>query len=358
MSFRPVAVLVLALAFVGLVACRRSETGAPASVPQPATKAPASLIIGLSMADLKDERWQRDHDLFIAYAESLGATVLDRDANGDPQVQIEQCKNLLMKGVQVLVVVPKNADAAAPIIQDAHDAKVKVLCYDRLITGAAPDVYVSFNNYRVGEIQAQAILAKAPRGKYLLIGGDPGDKNANMLRDGQMKVLRSAVEEGRIEIVASPFCDKWLRSEATRYTEETLARHPDLVAIVASNDNTAGGAIAVLKAHGLDGKVAVSGQDADLEGCRNVVAGTQTITVYKPIRKIAEACAEVAISLARGDDVDVALAAINDGVRMRINNGTVEVPTIFLPPIAVAAGDMEATVVADGFHTHDEVYGQ
>ncbi|OVE80748.1 D-xylose transporter subunit XylF, partial [bacterium M21] len=316
------------------------------------------VLIGFSLADLKQERWKRDRDMFTAKAEELGGKVLIKDAGGSAQTQIEQCRNLLLQGIKVLVIVPKNADAAAPIIKEAHAKGVKVLSYDRLITNAPTDLYISFNNFRVGEIQAEEILKAVPKGTYLLLGGDPADKNADMLRKGQLKILKPAIDKGDIKVVADPFCDKWKRQEAKRYTEDTLAKYPELKAIVASNDGTAGGAIAALQAKGMAGKVPVSGQDADLEACQNVVKGTQTVTVYKPIRQIAEASAAIAVELASGADVKAACGKITDGTQLTVNNGHSDIPTIFLTPIPVTKANIDATVIKDGYHTKEAVYGK
>lgn len=315
------------------------------------------VLIGLSLADLKEERWKRDRDMFTAKAQELGARVLVQDAGGDAQAQIEQAKNLLLQGAKVLVVIPKNAEAAAPIVKAAHAKGVMVISYDRLIA-ADPDLYISFDNFKVGEIQATEILKRAPKGKYLLLGGDPADQNAGMLREGQMKVLKPAVDAGDIQIVASPFCDKWLRAEATRYTEDALAKHPDLGAIVASNDGTAGGAIAALAARGKAGKVFVSGQDADLEACRNVAKGLQTVTVYKPIRQIAEAAAQSAVALAQGGDLEAVKSALPQAKFLDLPNGKAVTPTFFLTPIPVTQENLEATVIADGFHPKEKIYAE
>ncbi|MBI4027663.1 MAG: substrate-binding domain-containing protein [Verrucomicrobia bacterium] len=329
-----------------------------AKEPKAATKPETKEIIriGLSLADLKEERWQRDRDMFVQKAGQLGAKVMIQDAGGDPQTQIEQCETLLNQGATVLVVVPKNADTAARIVETAHRAKVRVLSYDRLIANADTDLYISFDNFKVGSIQAQAVLDKVPTGKYLLLGGDPADKNSAMLREGQMKALDPAVKAGKITIVGQPFCDKWLRAEAARHTEDALAKTPDLNAIVASNDGTAGGAIASLKS--LAGKVAVSGQDADIEACQNVVKGLQTVTVYKPIRKIADAAAILAVGLAKDESVEELVKQISNAVFRKIHNGKTEVPTIFLEPVAVTKDNIQATVIADGFHSKEAVYGK
>lgn len=308
---------------------------------------PDTLLIGLSMADLKEERWQRDRDMFIEMAKTLGAEVLVQDASGDPNMQMQQCDNMFVRGISVLVVIPKNADAAAPIVEKAHKKGVKVLCYDRLITNAEPDLYVSFDNVRVGEIQATEIVKLVPKGKYLELLGDPGDKNADMVHEGHKKALNEAISTGNIEIVMSQSCDKWLGSEAKRITEDALTRF-SIDAIVASNDGTARGAIAALEAKGLTGKIPVSGQDADLLNCQYIVQGKQAVTVYKPIRKIAEFSAVAAIAMAKGHPVE--------GINTKVNNGLIDVPTAFLDPIPVTKDNIDQTVIADGFHSKEAVY--
>ncbi len=307
---------------------------------------PAKILIGLSLADLKEERWQRDRDFFVAKAEALGAEVIVQDASGDPNAQLRQCDGLLAKGVQVLVVVPKNADAARPIVLNANARGVKVISYDRLIADAPVDLYLSFDNVKVGEIQAQAIVDRVPAGNYLILKGDPADKNSDMIHQGHLHVLQPLIDAGKIKIAAVQSCDKWLRSEALRITADALQKNK-IDAIVASNDGTASGAIAALQAKGLAGKVPVSGQDADLIACQNVWKGLQAVTVYKPIQKLAEVAAEQAVKAARGEAMDAGSE--------KLKNGGYEVPTLFLEPIAVTKENILQTVVADGFHTEAEI---
>jgi len=307
----------------------------------------SKLVIGFSIGDLKEERWQRDRQFFEDEAKKLGAEVIVQDASGDPNTQIQQCENMLVRGVKVLVVVPKNADAAAPIVEKAHKKGCKVICYDRLISNAEPDLYLSFDNVRVGEIQAQEILKLVPEGNYLKLNGDPGDKNAAMVDQGHMNVLKDAIAAGKVKLVVNQACDKWQGSEAKRITEDALTKYT-INAIVASNDGTAAGAIAALEAKKIAGKVPISGQDADLLNCQYIVNGTQTVTVYKPIKKLATFAAGAAVALAKGEDVQ--------GVNSKVNNGKIDVTTVFLDPIPVTKDNMDQTVVADGYHTKELVY--
>ena len=150
------------------------------------------------MDTLEEERWQRDRDLFVAAAEKLGADVLVQSAGSDDARQIAQCENLLTRGVDVLVVVPHNGKAAAAVVEMAHRSGVKVIAYDRMINDANLDLYVSFDNERIGELQAQYLVEQVPRGNYVLIGGDPADFNSHLYRRGQMRILQPSIDRGDI----------------------------------------------------------------------------------------------------------------------------------------------------------------
>ncbi len=328
----------LVLATTALLSCNKKSTS---------NSAHTKPLIGLSLADLKEERWQRDRDFFVAKAESLGAEVVVQDASGDPNAQLRQCDALLAKGVKVLVVVPKNADAARPIVLNAHAKGVKVLSYDRLIGDSPVDLYLSFDNEKVGEIQAKAIVERVPKGNYLILKGDPADKNSDMVHAGHLKILRPYIDRGDIKVVAEQSCDKWLRSEALRITADALQKNR-IDAIVASNDGTASGAIAALEAKGIAGKIPVSGQDADLIACQYIWKGMQTVTVYKPIKRLAEMAADLSFMAAMGN-------SLKDSGTRTIQNGGYSISAVFLDPVAVTKENMMETVVADGFHSEEEV---
>src|ERR1051325_2901677 len=304
--------------------------------------------IGLSMDTLKEERWQRDRDLFVARAKELGAEVLVQSANGDDAVQTKQADNLLTQGVDALVVIPHNGEVAASIVQNAKAKGVPVVSYDRLIRSSEPDLYISFDNEKVGELQARYLFERAPKGNYILVGGAPTDNNAQLLRKGQMNVLKPAVDSGDIKVLTDQFAKDWLASEALRITEDALTKSAgDVAAVVASNDATAGGAISALEVKNLAGKVLVSGQDADLAALQRIVAGKQTMTVYKPVHLLAQKAAEAAVALARGQKPDAPA---------RINNGKIDVPSILLEPVVVDKNNIMDTVVKDGYQKLDAIY--
>jgi D-xylose transport system substrate-binding protein len=306
------------------------------------------LKIGLSVSDLTLERWQHDRDFFVAKAEELGAEVVVQSANGDEAKQLSQVQNMLSQDIDALVIIAINSDALSTVVDQAKAEGIPVLAYDRLINGTEIDAYVSFDNVRVGEMQAEYLVEQVPSGKYFLMGGSPTDNNAKMFREGQMNIIQPLVDSGDIEVAGDQWAKNWDANEALKIMENALtANKNDIDAVVASNDSTAGGAIQALDGQGLAGKVVISGQDADLAAVQRIAEGTQTMTVYKPIKTIAEKSAEVAVQLAKGETPD------SDS---SVNNGKVDVPFIKLDPIKVGKENLVDTVIKDGFHSYDDVY--
>ncbi|RRA28534.1 D-xylose ABC transporter substrate-binding protein [Cronobacter sakazakii] len=303
--------------------------------------------IGMAIDDLRLERWQKDRDIFVSKAESLGAKVFVQSANGNEETQMSQIENMINRGVDVLVIIPYNGQVLSNVVAEAKREGIKVLAYDRMINNADIDFYISFDNEKVGELQAQSLVDKVPQGNYFLMGGSPVDNNARLFRDGQMKVLKPFIDSGKIKVVGDQWVDGWLPENALKIMENALtANNNKIDAVVASNDATAGGAIQALSAQGLAGKVAISGQDADLAGIKRIIAGTQTMTVYKPITQLANTAAEVAVEL--GNDKQPKSDAT-------LNNGLKEVPARLLTPIKVDKSNIESTVIKDGFHNKSEL---
>jgi D-xylose transport system substrate-binding protein len=261
------------------------------------------------MDTLKEERWQVDRDLFREKAEALGAEVVIQSANSDDARQIQDVQALITQGVDVLVIIPHNGAAMAKAVELAHEAGIPVLSYDRLITGSDLDLYITFDNVRVGELQAQFLADRLPAtGKMRLVRiyGSKTDNNAKLFKQGQDNVLEPLIEAGRVEVVFENWADDWKPENAKKIANAAITKNGrDFDAILASNDGTAGGAIQALTEEGLAGKILVTGQDADLAACQRILQGTQTMTVYKPIRLLAEGAAAAAIKLASGQPIIV-----------------------------------------------------
>jgi D-xylose transport system substrate-binding protein len=334
--------VVLGVLALATVACGGSDT--PSRL-----KGPEKIKIGLLLDSLVPERWERDRDLFLERAKELDAEVLVQTAEHDAALQEKQAREMLDQNVKALVVVPADTEKAAAIVTAAAEKDVPVISYDRLIRNADIDLYVSFDNVKVGRMQAEYLLNQAPKGNYLLVGGAPTDNNAKLLRQGQMEMLKPAIAAGSVKIVGEGWAENWEPAAAKELTQAALKKSRNLAAVVASNDATAGGVIEALAEHNLAGKVFVSGQDAELGATQRIVAGTQAMTVYKPLRPLARMAAGAAVNLAKGQT--------EDGL-VSINNGMKDVPARLLEPISVDKESLDRTVVADGYHTRDEIYGK
>jgi D-xylose transport system substrate-binding protein len=306
--------------------------------------------IGFLMDAYQQERWQKDQAMFEARCKELGAELILQAADGDDDLQMKQAESVLTQGVDVLVIVPHNAEVAGAIVDLAKRQNVPVISYDRLVKNSEPDLYVSFDNERVGELQAKYLFDRKPTGNYVLIGGAPTDNNSHLLRKGQLNILQPAIDRGDIKIVADQWAKEWLAEEALKHVENALTANDNKVdAIVMSNDGTAGGAIQALTAQGLAGKVLVSGQDAERGALQRILAGTQSMTVYKPIIKLAPAAVDAAFALAKGQKPQTTRT---------VNNGRIEVPSILIEPITVDKTNIDETVIKDGFHTREAIYGK
>lgn len=331
-----------------LAACGKTAVTPNANSAAAKPEGAKKIKIGLSMDTLKEERWVKDRDLFVKRAEDLGAEVIVQSADGKDDTQLKQVENMLTQGIDVLVIIPHNAEVAATMVETARKRSVPVLSYDRLIKNSDVDLYISFDNEKVGELQAKYLTERAPKGNYILIGGAPTDNNAKMFRDGQMRVLQPFIDRKEINVVADQWARDWLADEALKHTENALTQNrSDIVAVLASNDATAGGAVQALDKVGLAKRVFVSGQDADLAALQRILAGTQSMTIYKPVSVLAVRAAEAAVSLATRQAVNAS---------SKVNNGKIDVPSILLEPIMVNLENLDATVIKDGFHTREDVY--
>ncbi len=308
-------------------------------------------LIGLSMDTLKEERWQVDRDLFTAAVQAAGADVLMQSANSNDAVQLQNIESLITQKVDALVIIPHDGAAMAKAVDLAHQAGIPVLSYDRLITGCDLDLYLTFDNVKVGELQAQFLADRLPSsGKLRLIRiyGSKTDNNAKLFKQGQDNILNPLIAAGKVEVIFEDWADDWKPENAKKITNAAITKNgPNFDAILASNDGTAGGAIQALTEEGIAGKIIVTGQDADLAACQRIAQGKQAMTVYKPIQSIANKAAELALNLARRKPIVA---------RDAVNNGKIEVPSVLLDIVAVTKENLRETVVKDGFRKEAEVF--
>lgn len=308
-------------------------------------------LIGLSLDTLKEERWQRDKEVFEAKAKEMGADLLVQAANSDDTRQMQDVQALISRRVGAIIIAPHNGAAMAKGVELAHEAGIPVISYDRLITGADEDLYVAFDAVRIGEMQAQALMAKLKSRRpvrLVRIQGAKTDHNSFLLREGQDKVLAPLIAKGDVQVVHEDWAQDWKPENAKKIMNAALTRHGrEIDAVLCANDGTAGGAIQALSEEGLAGKVPVVGQDAELVACQRVASGAQAATIYKPTVLEVSAALDAAIRMIKGRPVVA---------RDEMDNGKAKIPTVLKDTIAVTRENLLATVVKDGYHSYDDVY--
>lgn len=303
--------------------------------------------IGFSLGTLKEERWIKDRDILMAKVKELGADILVQNANNDDQDQLKQVRYLLEQDIDVLVLVPNDLKKAAAAVELAKSQGVKVISYDRLVLNSNVDLYISFDNVMVGELMAKYITNAVSEGNILIINGAKSDHNTKMIKEGYDKILQPKVNKGEMSIICEEWAPNWMKEYAFMVTDELLQAGKDIDAVIAGNDGLASGIIEALSEHRMAGRIVVVGQDADLAACQRVVEGTQLMTVYKPIEKLADVTAQLAVKLAKGEDIHT---------ENYIFNGKYNIPYYVLKPIAVDKNNMDSTIIKDGFHLKGEVY--
>jgi D-xylose transport system substrate-binding protein len=318
---------------------------AAACVSLPAFASKEKPVIGFSIDDLRVERWARDRDYFVEAAKKLGAEVSIQSADGDTAKQVSQIENLISKNVDVLVVVPKDQATLTNVLKEAKKAGIKIVSYDRLIKSKDVDLYISFDNERVGFMQGEALMKAMPKGgNVYVLGGDPGDNNAKLFKAGAMKAMDPFVKKGAINILGEQSVKDWLPSNALSIAENVLTQYQNKIdGFLAPNDGTAGGVIQALAGQKLDGKVPVTGQDAELAACKRVLAGTQTMTVYKSLRLIASEAAKLSVELVKGQPI-----------KFNANKAEGGIEQILLDPIVLTKSNMDL-LVKDAFYTKEQL---
>jgi len=297
--------------------------------------------IGLLVHSFETPRWQNDQKYFVDAVKQLGGIALVNVADNNGNKQLDQARDLINAGVQVLVVIPVNQTTSANIVSMAHAKGVPVIAYDRLINNCRLDYYVSTDNIRVGEIQAEFISKIKPKGNYALLEGPTYDNNSRMIYIGQMNILQPFIERHEINVAYREFAKSWRTDEGYRLAINSLdTTSKKLDAIICGNDAMAMGAIKALKEFGLEGKVAVAGQDADAPNIQQIMKGNQALTVFKRTKTMATTAAELAMHLAKNEPVDPYLSTISNGERL--------VPSYLVDAVAVNEGNIEMIVVADG----------
>lgn len=306
------------------------------------------ILVGFSMATLKEDRWLRDRDIFIAKAKQEGISVIVKNANNDSDIQFDQVKEMINEGIDILVIVPNDSEEVKDCVNLAKNSKIPVISYDRLARNSNVDAYIAFDSVKVGEIQAEYLEEYVPEGGYIILNGDEKDFNSILYHEGYLNSLQDKIDKGQIQILEEIWVDNWTREIAFDFVSKGLKEHGDEVkAILAGNDSLAWGAIDALSESQMTNEVVVVGHDADLIACQRIIKGTQSLTVYKPIIRLVDKTVEVCNQLLRGEKIDPSDT---------MNDGSYDVPYIKIDVVPVTKENMDETVIKDGFHLKEDVY--
>jgi D-xylose transport system substrate-binding protein len=275
------------------------------------------------------------------------------NADQDAAKQQQQAEAAITKGANVLVLDPVDAASAGSIVARANQSDIPVISYDRLITDADVDYYVSFDNEQVGKLQGNSLVDKLESdgngdGTIVMINGAPTDNNAKLFKQG----AHSVFDKSDLKIGKEYDTPDWSPDKAQQEMEQAITAlgKNGFVGVYAANDGTAGGAIAAMKSAGVNpNQRPTTGQDAELAAIQRILAGEQYMTVYKAIKAEANAAAELAVALANGDDPPSGL------VNGKIDNGQKEVPSVLLTPVAVTKDNIEDTIIKDDFWTVKQI---
>ncbi len=308
----------------------------------------APLKIGFVLSTLQEERYQKDQKYFTEEAKKLGFEPIVVSADNNPQTQSAKVENLLSQGVKALVIQPVNSGAAANLVKMAHEDKVPVVAYDRLIADAPVDYYVTLDAFKVGVLQAEAaVKATHEKGNYVLVLGQAGHSVVNEALRGIESVLK---KYPNIKVVMKKNHEGWSSSLAMVTVENALTQNKNNIqAILCNNSGMARGAVQALSEQGLAGKVFVAGSDADLAAIKDIVAGKQQFEVMIGIPELAQAAAQLAFKLAKGEKPESTTT---------MTNGAYKVPFMATPVYAVTKDNLEERIFKTGFHTRAAVMGK
>lgn len=330
--------------FAGTAILLLGGCGKNENMQQPSGQEEEKVQIGMIFDNFVMERWQRDRDVFVSTAKELGAEVNVQNANSSVEEQVELIEYFIKKKVDVIVIIPIDSKPLLESVRKAQEEGIKVISYDRLIVGAEPDLYISFDNKKVGTLMGRTLSEKLKTDdKVLMICGPKTDNNAIEVETGFKEVM----DEKKIEVLDIYYVDGWKPEYAATYVRQNSDLVCQVKGIMCGNDNLAGQAVSALAEQRLAGQIYMAGQDADLEACQRIVEGTQYMTVYKSIEKMADQAARAAVDMAENNEFDYDIYLTQEGK---------EIPYIKMEPVAVTIENMQDVIIDSGFHLKEDIY--
>jgi len=286
--------------------------------------------------DLVTERWRTEMENFSRKVIELGGEPVTRNAFGDAAEQIKQGKELVDSGVKVIAVVAQNGKALAELVDYANKAGTTIIAYDRMILNCDLPYYISFNSVMVGELMAGYALRLKPKGNYIILNGPSTDNNAALVRKGVMNKLTPAIEKGDVTILTDKEMDTWGELSSFLYMQDFLSTNKSPIdAIITAGDDMALGTLDAIGRESANLPI-LTGQNATLDACRNIMHGSQTMTVYKNFEKLSSEGASLSMKIARGEKVETTSTTYN---------GKINVRSILFDPLIVDKNNLREVLV-------------
>jgi D-xylose transport system substrate-binding protein len=353
LKLRTLGVIFVLVGAMALAACGDDDNGSSDSGSSGSGDGGGGGSIALLLPESKTARYEsQDRPNFEKKVNELcsDCDIIYSNADQDAAKQQQQAEAAITKGAKVLVLDPVDAASAGAIVNRAKQSQIPVISYDRLITDADIDYYISFDNEQVGKLQGDSLVKKlkddGSKGSIIMINGAPTDNNAKLFKEG----AHSVIDGSGFKVAKEYDTPDWSPDKAQQEMEQaiTAVGKDGFVGVYAANDGTGGGAIAAMKGNGIDPKTRpTTGQDAELAAIQRILIGEQYMTVYKAIKPEAEQAAELAVALAKGETPPEA--------KDKVDNGMEQVPSILLTPVAVTKDNINDTIVKDGFWSVDEI---
>jgi D-xylose transport system substrate-binding protein len=353
LKLRTLGVIFALVGAMALAACGDDDNGSSDSGSSGGGDGGGGGSIALLLPESKTARYEsQDRPNFEKKVKELcsDCDIIYSNADQDAAKQQQQAEAAITKGAKVLVLDPVDAASAGAIVNRAKQSQIPVISYDRLITDADIDYYISFDNEQVGKLQGESLVKKlqddGAKGSIIMINGAPTDNNAKLFKEG----AHSVIDGSDFKVAKEYDTPDWSPDKAQQEMEQaiTAVGKDGFVGVYAANDGTGGGAIAAMKGNGIDPKTRpTTGQDAELAAIQRILVGEQYMTVYKAIKPEAEQAAELAVALAKGETPPEA--------KDKVDNGMEQVPSILLTPVAVTKDNINDTIVKDGFWPVDEI---
>jgi len=302
--------------------------------------------VGFLVHDLVTDRWKSDLSNFSGKITALGGEPVTKNAYGDLREQIKLGKDMIDQGVKVIAVVAQDGKALAELVTYANQKGATIIAYDRMILNCDLPYYISFNSVKVGELMAEYALTLKPKGNYILLNGPVSDNNALLVKRGVMNKLKPAIDRKDVTVLLDKDLDSWYALSVLMTMEEFLPTNKQPIDVVlAAADDIAAGSIDALKMEKIKLPV-ITGQNASVDACRNILQGSQTMTVFKDFKKLSSDAAEMAMKLARGEKIMTTTTT---------NNGKIDVPSILYDPVVIDKSNLRSVLIPAGHITESDL---